>query len=210
MLAEKAVNCTTPETRIYTPSHHQLSIRPSRTHPHMPHAPVHPTPPPPPPLLPSSNRPPFPILHSCQAATCSLQHAAQLLCYNDKLRSTVAGRSHYLLLLPWKTWRAISYRRCVPPPFMCKEGVRDTNRFNEKQEIRGSYSLGTHEPICCVSQCLCKSGVIDCAVLTSNITMKEYTFTTHSLLFKIKLFRIFIFYKSCICHSLEHLLFTFR
>lgn len=47
--------------------------------------------------------PPFPILHSCQAATCSLQHAAQLLCYNDKLRSTVAGRSHYLLLLPWKT-----------------------------------------------------------------------------------------------------------
>lgn len=40
-----------------------------------------------------------PVLHSCQAATCSLQHAAQLLCYNNKLRSAAAGRSHYLQLL---------------------------------------------------------------------------------------------------------------
>lgn len=61
--------------------------------------------------------PSSPILHSCQAATCSLQHAAQLLCYNNKLRSTMAGRSHYLQLLLYQQPR--SHQQ----PTLCRGGT---------------------------------------------------------------------------------------
>lgn len=74
-----------PSTIASTRHPSALLPRPNpRSQPHMPRARVLPRP---------------TVLHSCQAATCSLQHAAQLLCYNNKLRSAAAGRSHYLQLL---------------------------------------------------------------------------------------------------------------
>lgn len=100
MPAEKVVSCyTTPNTHNHIHRHPSTLLFPPYSHPHMPHAPVLPLQP--------------PILHSCQAATCSLQHAAQLLCYNNKLRSIVAGRSHYLQLLLWMSQGAISDQLCV-------------------------------------------------------------------------------------------------
>lgn len=74
-----------PSTIASTRHPSALLPRPNpRSQPHMPRARVLPRP---------------TVLHSCQAATCSLQHAAQLLCYNNKLRSAATGRSHYLQLL---------------------------------------------------------------------------------------------------------------